>query len=193
MVNAIPERVVLESYVRGVSFEAITRENSKVNRALCGAALSIGTNIEIIDIPGYSPLLNSKEMVELAKDAADYVFKEEPIKVSNRMGGGSTDMGDLSCIMPVVHPYCAGAAGKGHGNDYRIVDPVAACVDNAKWQLVMLTLLLRNGAERAKQVIDAFEPRFASKEEFLAFQDSLNCSGNRIVYREDGVAEVNIQ
>ena len=193
MVNAIPERVVLESYVRGVSFEAITRENSKVNRALCGAALSIGTNIEIVDIPGYSPLLNSKEMVELAKDAADYVFKDEPIKVSNRMGGGSTDMGDLSCIMPVVHPYCAGAEGKGHGNDYRIVDPVAACVENAKWQLVMLTLLLRDGAERAKQVIDAFEPRFASKEEFLAFQDSLNCSGNRIVYREDGVAEVNIR
>ena len=193
MVNAIPERVVLESYVRGTSYEAITRENSKVNRALCGAALSIGTNVEIIDIPGYAPLLNSKEMIELVKDAADIVFTEEPIKVSNRMGGGSTDMGDLSCIMPVVHPYSAGATGTTHGNNFRIEDPVMACVECAKWQLVALTLLLENGAERAKQVIDAFEPRFASKEEFLAFQDSLCCSGNRIVYREDGFAEVNIQ
>ena len=193
MVNAIPEIATLESYVRGKTYPAILAANKQINQALVGAALSVGTNIEIIDMPGYAPNQNSADMIKLAGDALGAAYPDEPFSVSAEYSSGSTDMGDLSCIMPVVHPYCAGAAGKGHGNDYRIVDPVAACVDNAKWQLVMLTLLLRNGAERAKQVIDAFEPRFASKEEFLAFQDSLNCSGNRIVYREDGVAEVNIQ
>ena len=52
MVNAIPATVQLESYVRGASFEAIVRENKKINRALTGAALSVGANIEIMDIPG---------------------------------------------------------------------------------------------------------------------------------------------
>ena len=52
MVNAIPEEVRLESYVRGSTFDAIVDANKKVNRALVGAAYSIGTNIEIIDIPG---------------------------------------------------------------------------------------------------------------------------------------------
>ena len=40
MVNAIPGEATIESYVRGASFEAMVRENKKVNRAFCGAALS---------------------------------------------------------------------------------------------------------------------------------------------------------
>ena len=109
-------------------------------------------------------------------------------KLNDYYSTGSTDMGDLSCIMPVVHPYAGGAVGKGHGNDYYIADPVAACVTNAKWQLTMLTLLLENGAKRAKTVISEFTPTF-TKEEFLAYQDSLNVSGNRIDYGE-GKAEI---
>ena len=185
MVNAIPETVTMESYVRGASYEAIVDTNKRINQALCGAALSIGTNVEIVDIPGYAPHLNDKNMMELAKEAAALAMPEVEFHSSDKMGGGSTDMGDLSCIMPIVHPYAAGAAGKGHGNDYEIVDPVAACVTNAKWQLTMLTLLLVNNGERARKVIEEFEPRFASKEEFLAFQDSLYCDGDRIIYSEN--------
>jgi hypothetical protein len=132
-------------------------------------------------------------MWKVCVQAAKEILPHVEMKEIRDMSTGSTDMGDLSCIMPVVHPYSAGATGTTHGNNFRIEDPVMACVECAKWQLVALTLLLENGAERAKQVIEAFEPRFASKEEFLAFQDSLCCSGNRIVYREDGFAEVNIQ
>ena len=72
MVNAIPETVILESYVRGSSFDAITKANYKVNRALTGAALSLGTNIEIIDSPGYGPLRNAEGMMMLAADAAKW-------------------------------------------------------------------------------------------------------------------------
>ena len=185
MVNAIPETVTMESYVRGASYDAIVDANKRINQALCGAALSIGTNVEIVDIPGYAPHLNDKNMIELAKDAAALAMPEVEFRSSDVIGGGSTDMGDLSCIMPVVHPYAAGSAGKSHGNDYEITDPVAACVTNAKWQVTMLRLLLENGGERAKKVIAEFEPRFASKEEFLAFQDSLYRDGDRIIYNEN--------
>ena len=191
MVNAIPETVTMESYVRGRSFEAIARENEKVNRALCGAALSLGNNIEINDTPGYSPLFNAPDMIDIADEAMALALPEVEFHRNDKyFSTGSTDMGDLSSFMPVVHPYAGGACGNAHGNDYRICDPEAACVGSAKWQLAMLLLLLGNSAERAKKIVEDFEPTFPSAEAFLAYQDSLNRSGERITYREDGSAEV---
>ena len=107
------------------------------------------------------------------------------------IGSGSTDMGDLSCVMPVVHPYAAGATGRSHGSDYQIADPVAACVGSAKLQLGMLLLLLENGGERAKQIIDNFVPRFG-KDDYLAFMDSLCAEGDRIEYCADGSAKIRL-
>ncbi|MBO4930646.1 MAG: M20/M25/M40 family metallo-hydrolase, partial [Clostridia bacterium] len=79
MVNAIPAEVTLESYVRGSSFKAITNANKKVNRALTGAALSIGTNIEIIDAPGYGPHHNAPGMKKIAEEAAKLVIPDYPM------------------------------------------------------------------------------------------------------------------
>lgn len=191
MVNAIPETVTLESYVRGLSFEAIAEANKKVNRALTGAALSLGTNIEIADIPGYAPLRNDAGMISVAKDAYEQLTGEALV-VEAQHSTGSTDMGDLSCIMPVIHPYASGAAGKSHGNDYEIVDPEKACVTSAKWQLAMVKLLLGDGAKRAKQIVAEYEPQFASKEDYLAYVDNLNACGDRIVYNEDGTVSVKL-
>jgi metal-dependent amidase/aminoacylase/carboxypeptidase family protein len=143
----------MESYVRGSSFDAIVSANKKVNRALTGAALSQGASVEIIDIRGYAPLHNDPGMVQVAKDAFALVCPGEQFYEVPRMGTGSTDMGDLSCIMPVVHPYAGGATGKSHGNDYQIADAERACVTNAKWQLAMIRLLLSDGASRAKQIV----------------------------------------
>lgn len=190
MVNAIPETVVIETYVRGKTFDAIVENNKKINRALTGAALSIGANIEIIDIPGYAPLVNDKEMMLVAKEAAEIAMPDIEFHYGTGTSTGSTDMADLCCIMPVVHPYAAGSQGKGHGNDYEIIDPEAACVTNAKWQLTMISLLLENGAERAKRIVEEYEPMFATKEEFLAYVDSLNKNGDRIIYNDDGTATV---
>ena len=186
IVNAIPEKVVVESYIRGLSFEAMVRENKKVNRAIVGSALSLGANVEIIDIPGYAPMNNDPQMVDLAKEAYESMFEGETFHVLTDVGTGSTDMGDLSCIMPIIHPYCGGAKGKGHGNDYEIYDPELACVKCAKWQIGMLTLLLSNNAERAYKIKSEYKPLFASKEEFLKFQDGICDSGDRITYTEEG-------
>ncbi|MBO5968510.1 MAG: amidohydrolase [Clostridia bacterium] len=192
MVNAIPETATLESYVRGKTFDAIVSANKKVNRALIGGALSLGTNIDITDIPGYAPLNNDKNMIALTIEAAAKAIPEYEMKEGHGFGSGSTDMGDLSCIMPVIHPYAGGAAGTSHGNDYYIVDPVAACIASAKLQLSMLSLLLSNGAERAKKIVEEFEPQFESAKAYLDYIDSLNCTGDRIEYSE-GEAHVNLK
>ena len=192
MVNAIPETVRLESYVRGASFDGIAEANKRVNQAFAGAALSIGTDIEIIDIPGYAPLHNDQQMMDIAREAAAIAMPEHTFRTSTGIGSGSTDMGDLSCIMPVVHPYAPGAVGKGHGNDYYIENPELACVACAKWQLAMLSLLLSGNAERAKKIVAEYKPQFASKEEYLAYIDQFNKDGNRITYCDDGKAEVQL-
>ncbi|MBQ2862993.1 MAG: amidohydrolase [Clostridia bacterium] len=192
MVNAIPSRATLESYVRGRSFDAITKENKKVNRAFVGAALSLGTNIEILDYPGYSPEYNDLEMRNVARDAAALAVPSYGFKWDDGYSAGSTEMGDLSLIMPTVQPFSPGSKGTAHGMDYYIADPVAACVDNAKFQLAMLTLLLCDGAKRAKEIIEGFKPQFESKEAFLAYVDSLYDSGDRIEYLADGTAKVRI-
>lgn len=188
MVNAIPETAVLESFVRGATFDAICDANKKVNRALCGAALSLGTNIEIVDIPGYAPLHDDPNLVKLSAEAAELAIPEYEYHVSDKVSSGSTDMGDLCCVMPVVHPYAGGAEGRSHGNNYEIVDPVACCVGSAKLQMGMLLLLLENDAQRAKKVIAEYKPLFASKEAYLEYMDSLNKEGDRIVYNEDETA-----
>ncbi|MBE6965770.1 MAG: amidohydrolase [Ruminococcaceae bacterium] len=182
-VNAIPDKVVLESYIRGNTFEAIHDTNRKVNRALCGAALSLGANVDIQDTPGYAPLTNAPAMIDLARDAAAKI-PDIPYEYSDAIGTGCTDMGDLSCVMPAIHPYAPGATGTSHGSDYKIVNPELACVASAKWQLEMLSLLLSDNAKRAKEIIDGFTPAFASKEEYFNCIDSFTRSGDRITYDE---------
>ena len=187
-VNAIPDNVIIESYVRGSNFEAIKSVNKRVNRALCGAALSLGANVDIQDTPGYSPLVNDLGMVELVRDAAA-AFPDIPFCCKSEMGSGSTDMGDLSVLMPVVHPYAPGAVGCSHGSDYYIADPGLACVTSAKWQVEMLYLLLKDNAARAKKVIADFKPMFKTKQEFFEYISDFSLSGDRIAY-DDGKASV---
>ncbi len=190
IVNAIPETVKIESYIRGKTFEAMESANARVNQALIGAAYSLGTNIEIIDMPGYSPLVNDENMMDVAKEAYEALFPDKAFYVDRIFSTGSTDMGDLSAFMPVVHPYSSGESGTCHGSDYCIKNPDEACVDSAIWQVVMLKLLLENGAERAMKVLREFTPRFKSAKEFLEYQDSIVTSGDRILYSDDGTATI---
>lgn len=182
MVNAIPERAVLESYVRGKTFAAIEAANLRLNQALVGAALSLGVNVEIEDNPGYAPMVDDENMNDMARRVFGELYPEEEIRHIPTYSSGSTDMGDLSCFMPTLHAYAAGAEGTSHGNDYRIKDAERACVKSAVWQVGMVSALLENEASLAKDIMKKHTPLFESAEAFLAYQDSLSTSGDRIVY-----------
>ena len=183
-VNAIPDEVIVESYVRGNSFDAMREVNKRVNRALIGGALSLGANVEIEDTPGYAPVKHCAKMIQLAEDAAAFM-PEIPCRTWNTYSTGSTDMGDLCCVMPIIHPSAPGAVGIPHGADYYIANPDLACVASAKWQVAMLTLLLQDGAKRAQEIVDTYEAPFKSKAEYFAYVDAIMDEGNRISYEED--------
>ena len=187
VVNAIPERAQLESYVRGENFEGMQSANTKVNRALCGAALSLGAQVEINDKYGYGPLRNCPDMVNVFEQASEICglpFNSE----MNRIASGSTDMGDISCVMPVVHGEIGGAKGTPHGKDYYIEDKEMACVTSAKVQLATLYLLLKDGGAKATEIVNNFKPRFESKQAYFDYIRVFNREGDCIQYNENSAS-----
>jgi len=56
---------------------------------------------------------------------------------------------------------------------------------SAKWQLVMVHLLLQDGGKRGREIAAGFTPEFACKEDYFAYIDALSRSGARITYNGD--------
>lgn len=189
-VNAIPEKTKVESYVRGASFEAISLYNKKLNRAMAGSAASIGAGVLLEDRHGYFPLNNDANLNDLAKEAMEAVGGPDCVVVTDHWDTGSTDMGDVSAIMPAVHPYGAGAIGTGHGMDYFIDDPDLACMAPAKCLLIMADRLLSNDAALAKKVLAEKKTLFSSREEYLAAIDGFNMTKDAVIYEEDGTVKL---
>src|SRR3989475_3772666 len=143
-VNVIPGEVRIETYVRGKTVEAILDANRKVDRALRAGALALGATVEIETLPGYMPMACDATMAGWFKANATALVGEEHYRqIGHRTG--STDMGDLSMVMPVLHPYVGGARGTGHGADYEIVDKPLAYLVPAKALAAMAVDLLWEG------------------------------------------------
>src|SRR5216117_850578 len=171
-VNVIPADVRLETYVRGKTVEAILDANVKVDRALKAGALALGAQVEIETLPGYLPLFNHDGMGKyFIANASARLGAENVTQMGHR--SGSTDMGDISHVMPTLHPYIAGSSGSGHGADYTITDPTVAYIENAKQLALMAVDMLWDNAQSAKEIIGAFKPRL-SREAYLAFQRGIN-------------------
>ncbi len=170
-VNVIPAEVRLETYVRGKSIEAILDANAKVDRALRAGALALGAKVEIETLPGYLPLYSDATMAEAFRaNAVAFVGAEQFAQVGHRTG--STDMGDISHVMPALHPYMGGARGNHHATDFEVVDPELAYVGPAKMLAAMAVDMLGDGAAAARRVLATATPPM-TREGYLAFQRGL--------------------
>ena len=190
-VNIIPDEMALETYVRGITVDAMKNENEKLNRALAGAAASMGATLEIHDRPGYMSDWRFPPMMKIVEQCcADLVGEENIVFDYEQIGGGSSDFGDVISLMPGVQFRAYGAVGHGHGTDYFIKDPDKACVNAAKAQLFVAEALLENDAMKAKEIIEAYEPQFKSREEYIAFMDSITADRDVVRYNEDGTITI---
>lgn len=171
-VNVVPGHVKMESFVRAKSVEAMEKYNKKVNRALKAGADAIGCKIEIKDTPGYLPIKVSDSMTEIYKDNLKYLGYENEIKESLDFTG-SFDFGDLTHIMPGIHPLMGGIKGSLHSNDFQIVDEETAYILPVKVMTLTIIDLLYNNNEKAKGVLKNFDPIYTKKEylEKLSFFD----------------------
>src|SRR5712691_7856399 len=167
-VNVIPGDVRIETYVRGRTVEAILDANRRVDRALKAGAMALGAQVEIETLPGYLPLFNHAGMAQHFKaNAAALLGADQVTETGHR--SGSTDMGDISHVMPTLHPYMGGASGGGHGADFTITDPKLAYLEPAKQLALMAVDMLWDDARAAKEIIAGFKPRM-TKEAYLSFQ-----------------------
>ncbi len=191
-VNAIPNDVRMESYVRGASLEAIKEANTKINRALAASAASMGANVVLKDRPGYTPLENEEQLYDLTCEIVKQCFGEDAL-VKRGRSTGCTDVGDVSAVMPTVQPYASGACGVAHGSDYRIADPESALVMSAQYQVLMAEALLSNNAELGKKIIQNAKLRFSSMEEFFQAIDGLFLDKEAVKQNEDGTITLDYQ
>lgn len=187
VVNTIPDECTVESFLRGKTIDSIKRNNEKINRALAGAALSMGAQVHLEDISGYAPLINDPVLLDCAEKVMIDIVGKDCVRINRgATSKGSTDMGDVSCVMPAIHPYAAGAVGLGHGANYFIRDPEKACVNAAKFYILMAYELLKDNGEQAKDILAKHDYLYPSIRAYLEETDRLNMSKDAVIYGEDG-------
>ncbi|MBI4202266.1 MAG: peptidase dimerization domain-containing protein, partial [Chloroflexi bacterium] len=170
-VSAVPSNVTLEWRVRSGNLDALVVNSNKVDRCFRAGALAVGAQVTVTNIPGYLPMRNNPIMQDLYVRNAGELVGESAVLVrpATHNGGGSTDMGDLAQIMPLVHPYCGGATGTGHGADYVIKDYDIAVIEAARAMAVTVIDLLAEGAQKAREVKATDRPPM-TREQYLRFQ-----------------------
>ena len=170
-VSAVPADVRMETFVRGRTIEAIMDANRKTDRALKAGALAVGANVNIQTIPGYMPLTQNTAMGDIFRaNSVDLVGEENVGHVAHRTG--STDMGDVSQLMPAIHPYVGGASGLGHGADYVIEDYGLAAITATKALAATAIDLMGDGATNAGNIISGQRPQM-TRDQYLKFMRDL--------------------
>ena len=78
----------------------------------------------------------------------------------------STDVGDLSQVMPVVNFTHGGTAGALHSADFTVTDVDKAYIAPAKMMALTAYHLLKDGAVLARRTVDGFTPVF-TRESYI--------------------------
>ncbi|NQW24193.1 MAG: amidohydrolase [SAR202 cluster bacterium] len=170
-VSAVPADVRMETFVRGKTLEALMDANLKVDRALKAGAMAVGASVKIQTIPGYMPLQQNKPMAAIFRaNAVELVGEDNVGYVEHR--AGSTDMGDISHLMPAIHPYVGGAAGLGHSATYLIEDYSLAVIKGAKALAYTVIDILGDGASHGNSIVGG-QRADMSISEYLKFMRNL--------------------
>jgi amidohydrolase len=184
LVNVVPAEVLIETYVRGADVDVIASAAEKVDRCLKAGAMAMGAAVRIKTIPGYLPRMLPEVFAEVYKENAVALVGEKEWWAPG-FGAGSTDMGDVSHIMPAIEASANGAKGTGHGADYSIADPELTYIIPAKVAAMTLIDLLVDGASAARGILDGFKPAM-TKEEYLTL---LRSQAGDISWEEAGLTD----
>lgn len=173
--NVIADHVSVEYCVRAKHIPAYVDANKKVDRSFKAGAVATGCGLEIETMAGYMPTIpNPKPEVlvdvlkEMAGDKYQITYRNAGDHIS-----GSTDFGDISCLMPLLQFMTGGCEGQLHNADLRVVDEDLAYVMTAKIFALTAYRLLKDGAAAAKDMLDGYRA-VMTKEEYVKFMDGMN-------------------
>ncbi len=155
-VNAVPDDVRLEGYVRANNMDCLAQVFEKVQRAFTAGGDALGAKTTVTSIPGYLPLRCDPELNRLFSENAA-ALPEAPEVYDDGHSAGSTDMGDITHIMPAIHPYAGLARGPFHSASYEILDLDQLVIQSSKALCMTLVDLLGQGAQRARSIVENFQ------------------------------------
>jgi len=173
LVNVIPGETVIELLVRARTLEAILDANAKATRAFEAGAHATGARVEITDLPGYLPRI-PETIVSPFLDAAQQLVGVEKVKERNPLehGAFSSDVGDISHLLPVFSFSTGGTVGEAHSASFAVVDPEIAYILPAKIMALTVYNLLKNGAEKAIEIKSNFKP-VLTKKDYIDYMNSI--------------------
>lgn len=170
LVNVIPDYVKMESYVRASNLPAMKDVNARINRALEAGAMALGAECDIHDLAGYLPMKPDENFRAVLRANAQKIFGAEFV-TEGEHAAGSTDMGDVSHLMPVVHPWVGCVSGVLHGANYRLTDEKTAFTKTPQVLSGTIVDLLWDDAAEAERICAAHKPEL-TKAEYLEYMRS---------------------
>ena len=81
-------------------------------------------------------------------------------------------MGDVSQIMPAIHPYVGGATGLGHGATYVVEDYQLSVITAAKSIVGTVIDALGDGGTKGGKIVAEHRPEM-TRHEYLSLMRSL--------------------
>ena len=118
--NAIPDRTEGRWYVRAETLDELAGLEPRVRRCFAAGALATGCELEIeAEAPPYAEFRNDPDLLPLYRANAERLGRQflatgpdgpdgaagEDAASAGRMNRASTDMGNVSMVVPAIHPY----------------------------------------------------------------------------------------
>ncbi|CAG9623564.1 M20 family metallopeptidase [Sutcliffiella rhizosphaerae] len=165
--NIVPEYAKARFYIRAATREELNKVTEKVKAIAEGAALSTGAKLNVIAFQ------NEVDNIVL-NETLDEVFKEiaeslgETVVLEGKSGIGSTDVGNVSHVVPTIHPYIKIGPETlvGHTEEFKIAARSTqgdhALLVGAE-ALALTALRLLTDQELLKRVKNEFEEKQSSK------------------------------
>jgi amidohydrolase len=162
-VNIIPEEAACEMNVRALDGKELDRVRAIVERCARAAAMASGVEVAIQVRNGYRDMVNNMALARAFGTHARALGRA-PRERDERVGAGSTDMGDVSHVVPSIHPWLAIVdEGEALCHEHRFAE--AAASDRG---LVSALVAAKAMARTALDVLADAELRAAARAEYDA-------------------------
>ena len=166
-VNIIPEHAECLFLARGKTSKYAKEMGARVIRCAEGAAMATGTRLEHVIEGGYKNLINNLSMAHRYA-AHTEALGTKSVEAPENTPTGSTDMGDVSHVMPAIHPSFA-ISRRGEGNCHE--DAFVAHADSQRGYDAMIRVA-KAMAMTAYDLLAEPELLAAAKKEFEARKES---------------------
>jgi amidohydrolase len=103
--NIIPERAQAFYVIRALDLALLAEVEAKVNDCARAAAQATGTRLELTHGPGFHPPLKVNRALAGAYEDQVIAMGLEPHRGPEDKNIGSSDVSNLSHVMPVIHPH----------------------------------------------------------------------------------------